>query len=113
MPLLAVGWPVAARLADRRWAVRGMTAANGTGNVEMKGFRTPGRVARHAREAAFISDCEGYEAELFGPGGLPHLRSATLVVEPHDCFVPGVSDELRAAFTRSRRARPSYPRPVC
>src|SRR5205823_3222924 len=48
--------------------------------------------------ALILSDCEGYEATLFGPETLPRLRSATLIIETHDCFVPGVTDKLRAAF---------------
>lgn len=85
-----------------RKAVREMAAANGTANVEVKGFCSPDWLARHVREAAFIiSDCEGYEAALFGPDTIPGLQSATLIIETHDCFVPGVSERLRVAFGKT------------
>jgi hypothetical protein len=108
---LARKYPAAQVVAfDTDWwarqAVREMAAANGTGNVEVKGFCSPEWLARHAREAAFIiSDCEGYEAALFGPGTVPALRSATLLIETHDCFVPGVSDRLRQAFGETHSVR--------
>jgi hypothetical protein len=94
------GVPVVAFDTDwwARKAVREMAAANGVSNVEVRGFCSPAWLARNLREGAFlISDCEGYEAELFGAAA-PALRSATLIVETHDCFVPGVSDRLRASF---------------
>lgn len=82
-----------------RKAVRQMAAANGTGNVEVRGFCSPAWLARHARDGAFIiSDCEGYEASLFQPSVVSRLGSATLIIETHDGFVPGVDATLRAAF---------------
>ena len=108
---LAKRYPHASVVAfDTDWwarkAVREMAAANGTSNVEVKGFCSPDWVARHAQAAAFIiSDCEGYESILFGPVSAPRLRSATLIVETHDCFVPGVSDKLRAVFDETHTVR--------
>lgn len=101
---LAKRYPRASVIAfDTDWwarrAVREMAAANGVGNVRTKGFCSRDWLIRNAMEGAFIlSDCEGYEAVLFAPEVIPRLRSATLVIETHDCFVPGVSDQLRAAF---------------
>ncbi len=89
-----------------RQAVREMAAANGTGNVEVKGFCSPEWLAKNTQETAFIiCDCEGYEAELFSPGILPRLRSTTLLIETHDCFVPGVNDKLVAAFSETHCVR--------
>jgi hypothetical protein len=104
---LATRYPTAHVVAfDTDWwarrAVREMAAANGVGNVEVKGFCGPDWLAHHTDEAAFIiSDCEGYEDVLFNPKSIPALRTATLIIETHDCFVPGVSDRLRAAFAES------------
>ena len=101
---LAIRYPQASVVAfDTDWwarkAVRQMAAANGTGNVEVRGFCTPEWLAANTREGAFIiSDCEGYEAALFPPAVVARLGSATLIVETHDVFVPGVSDALRAVF---------------
>jgi hypothetical protein len=79
-----------------RRAVREMAAANGTPNVEVRSYCEPGWLVRELRQEAFIiSDCEGYEGTLFGREVLPALRSATLIIETHDQFVPGVSERLR------------------
>ena len=86
------GTPVVAFDTDAwaRRAVREMMAANGTGNVRVESFCSAEWLERHARENALIvSDCEGYEAALFGPGTASKLRAATLLIETHDCFVPG------------------------
>ena len=73
-----------------------MAAANGTPNVEARSYCAPGWLVRNLREGAFVlSDCEGYEAALFGREALPALRAATLLIETHDQFVPGVSERLR------------------
>jgi hypothetical protein len=79
-----------------RGAVREMAAPNGTPNVEVRSYCEPGWLVRNLREGAFVlSDCEGYEGTLFGREALPALRAATLLVETHDQFVPGVSERLR------------------
>ena len=91
--------PVVAFDTDRwaRRAVREMAAANGTPNVEVRSWCDPGWLVRHLGEGAFvISDCEGYEGALFGREALPALRAATLIVETHDQFVPGVGERLRS-----------------
>ena len=41
-----------------------------------------------------ISDCEGDEMDLLDPARVPWLARARLVIETHDCFRPGVTDEL-------------------
>jgi SAM-dependent methyltransferase len=48
--------------------------------------------------AVIISDCEGYELDLLDPGKVPGLSKAILIVELHDCLVPGLSDELLPRF---------------
>ncbi len=108
---LAKRYPAASIVAfDTDWwarkAVREMAAANGTRNVEVKGFCSPEWLAGHTQEAAFvISDCEGYEAVLFGPGTIPKLETASLIIETHDRSVPGVSDRLREAFGETHSVR--------
>ena len=108
---LARKYPDASVVAfDADWwarkAVREMAAANGTGNVAVKGFCSPAWLSRNTHDAALIiSDCEGYEAVLFSRATIRRLRWATLVIETHDCFVPGVSAELRAAFAETHSVR--------
>lgn len=112
---LAIRYPQASVLAfDTDWwarkAVRQMAVANGTGNVEVLGFCTPEWLAANTRDGAFIiSDCEGYEAALFQPAVVARLGSATLIIETHDVFVPGVSETLRSAFSASHVIREFNP----
>ena len=50
-----------------------------------------------------MCDCEGCEDVLFS-GPLPGaITSATLVIETHDQWVPGVSDRLRSRFAPTHR----------
>ena len=106
---LARRYPQASVVAfDTDWwarkATRKMAAANGTGNVEVRGFCTPAWLERHTREDALIlSDCEGYEAVLFQPGIIPRLRSATLIIETHEVYAPGVTNRLREVFGQTHR----------
>lgn len=85
-----------------RKATREMASANHTTNVQIKGFCTPQWLAQNTRQDAFIiSDCEGFEDTLFTSEVIARLNTTTLIVETHDCFVPGVSERLRKAFDSS------------
>jgi len=88
-----------------RWARKAMlemSAENGTANLEVRSYCPPDVATQLSGEPAFyISDCEGYESALFRPEMIPHLRSATLIIESHDDLVPGVSARLRSAFAES------------
>jgi hypothetical protein len=101
---LAKRYPNAAVVAfDTDWwarkAVREMAAANGARNVEVLGSCDPAWLANNLHDNAFIiSDCEGHERELFSGPALSRVGTATLIVETHDCAVPGVSAKLREAF---------------
>ena len=64
----------------------------------MRGFCDPAWLRRNLLPNSLVlSDCEGFEGELFATAA-PALDSATLLVEVHDMFVPGVSDRLRRRF---------------
>ena len=76
-----------------------MARANRTPNVSVKGFCSPSWLDAHLRpHALVVSDCEGYEGRLFC--GRPHRAfcSATFVIEVHEDFVPGVTEQIRRAF---------------
>jgi predicted O-methyltransferase YrrM len=45
-----------------------------------------------------FSDCEGSEFDLLDPVQVQWLRSGTIVVETHECFRPGVTEELTRRF---------------
>lgn len=52
-------------------------------------------------EALLIVDVEGYEKELLDPTLVPALYRTTMLVEVHDCFVPGCTDAMRERFSKS------------
>lgn len=53
-------------------------------------------------EPAFVMlDCEGAELDLLRPDLAPGLASCEILVELHDVFRPGLSEELLPRFTRS------------
>lgn len=79
-----------------RKAMREMILANGVANVEIRGYCEPAWLAGNLAEGALIlSDCEGFEGELLCSRTIPNLDAATLIVETHDAFVPGVAARLR------------------
>lgn len=84
-----------------RRATKEMSAANGV-QVEVRSFCSPQWLRNHLPKGAFIfSDCEGYEATLFGSNEVPNLQSATMLIEIHEELSPGVTDLLREKFARS------------
>jgi predicted O-methyltransferase YrrM len=96
--------PVIAFDTDRwaRRATKEMAEANRTPRVAVEGFCSARWLSRHIRPHSFIlSDCEGYEGELFANASTPALDSATLIVEIHDGLVPGVGSRIRERFRRT------------
>jgi predicted O-methyltransferase YrrM len=50
------------------------------------------------QKTLLICDIEGAERELLEPAVCPALRDMDLLVESHDCFIPGLSDLLASRF---------------
>lgn len=50
-----------------------------------------------------LCDIEGAERELLDPSQCPELRQCDLIVELHDCFVPGITEELKRRFQSTHR----------
>jgi hypothetical protein len=76
-----------------------MAAVNATKNVHVGGFCTPAWMQANVKEHSFVfSDCEGYESVLFTPETVSTYRQSTLIIETHDCYVPGVTEQLRKVF---------------
>ena len=89
-----------------RRAIRELAEANKTTNVEVCGYCSPDWISSHVKpEALVISDCEGFEGVLFSEQTIKVLAQVTLIVETHDCFVPGVSDRLEKLFSQSHHCR--------
>jgi ribosomal protein L11 methylase PrmA len=85
-----------------RRATREMAAVNDTSNVSIAGYCSPRWLDRHLQPGSLvISDCEGFESELFLEARTPALDSATLIIEVHDSLAPGVGAAIRQRFTRT------------
>lgn len=54
-----------------------------------------------AGRTLIISDCEGFEGDLFASEIVPALARHDLLIECHDCLRPGITMELRQRFERS------------
>ncbi len=55
--------------------------------------------------ALIMCDCEGYELELLCLDKAPSLKHARLLVELHDCLVPGITAELQHRFETTHHIR--------
>lgn len=103
---LARRFPAATVLAfdTDRWArraLREMAQVNGLVNLRVLGFCDADWLAAHLEEGALLlSDCEGYEAELFSRP-IPRLETAVLIIETHDEVVPGVIGRLEGLLDSS------------
>ena len=90
-----------------------MSVANHV-TVELRSLCTPHWLRKHLPIGAFVlSDCEGYEAILFGADALPNLRAATMLIETHEEASPGVTENICNQFARSHQitiipADPNY-----
>lgn len=82
-----------------RVATRRMAQLNGTERVTVRSFCSSDWIRKQIRPGSLIlSDCEGFEVSLFTDLTLPYLKDSTLIIETHDCFVPGVSERLKNLF---------------
>jgi hypothetical protein len=80
------------------WARRAlweMCQCNDVQNVEVQGYCSAEWLADNlGRGSLIISDCEGFEGELFCSRPILNLESATLIIESHDSMVPDVTSRL-------------------
>jgi len=83
-----------------------MARANRVDNLSIHRACTPTWLRRHLQAHAFIlSDCEGYEDQLFVPDTLPVLNTCDLLIELHEEPAPGVTDRLTARLEPTHRVR--------
>ncbi|MFM7128491.1 MAG: hypothetical protein ACKO0V_03930 [bacterium] len=89
-----------------RQAIHELAAANQTTNVNVCGYCSPEWLVSGVKAGALVvSDCEGFESALFSQATIQSLTKVTLIIETHDCFVPGVSDRLEQLFRGSHDCR--------
>jgi len=116
---LAVKFPDATVLAfdTDRWArnaIREMAAGNHVQNLVLKSYCTPARLRESLGRRTFIlSDCEGYEDELFSKVDPSEMASAVILIELHEERSPGVTSRIESRFAQTHIASRLDSRPVC
>jgi hypothetical protein len=90
---------------EGRRAIAILARANGFGERLENNGRCDVAALRQALDAdsssLLIMDVEGAEKELLDPRALPTLGRAWILVEVHDCFLPGLDRLLRERFAGS------------
>jgi hypothetical protein len=85
-----------------RKATEQMIAANGTSLVTVEPLCSAVWLDQYlAPNSLIVSDCEGFEGELFPSATTSALDSSTLIVEIHDNLIPGVGRAVRDRFART------------
>ena len=84
-----------------------LAAKNGvTAQVTIGALFTPQDFAAHANKKLLVlCDIEGAEKDLLGSAALPWLADADLIVESHECLIPGVTQLLMERFAETHEIR--------
>lgn len=82
---------------------REVAALNGVAERVLVGglFQGADFASYAGRKTWLVMDIEGGERELLDPATYPALREMTVLVECHDCFVPGMAEEIARRFAAS------------
>jgi hypothetical protein len=89
--------------ANARKVCADLAAKNGvTDRIEIGELFRIEDFARYAGQRALVfCDIEGAERELLDPDKAPALRTMDMIVEAHECFLPGLTQELVRRFSPS------------
>jgi hypothetical protein len=78
-----------------RAALREMADANEVRHITVRGFCSPDWFKTSLRDHSLvISDCEGYERELFPAIQSHTLETTTMLIELHEALAPGATDAV-------------------
>lgn len=89
-----------------RRAIREMARENRTQRLEVRSFCDAKWLAERFQSPAFvISDCEGFESQLFSKSVFELMRQSVVLIEAHDCLVPGVSQMLMDNSRQTHQVR--------
>jgi hypothetical protein len=90
-----------------RHITRRLSRHNGvSGRCEVRGTCTAAdlqSVLDTSKTPVIICDCDGGEDPILRPREVAGLARATILVELHDVFIPGISDEIRRRFEPTHR----------
>lgn len=83
-----------------------MAKLNGVSDqITLEGFCDPEKLLslKLTGKTLVVCDVDGYEKELIDPNAVPWFTSADFILELHDCFVPGISEEIRQRFSSTHQ----------
>ena len=90
-----------------RSALREMAALNGvSARIQIRGKCEPADLVAalsDKQNTVVVCDVEGYEQILLDPRVVPALSRAAVLVELHDCFIPNITETLKARFAGTHR----------
>lgn len=96
-----------------RASLTSLAELNGVGGrIEIEGTASPESLSKLPLSHSLVFvDVEGYEGELLDPERVPGLREATIVVEIHEMFVPGLTNHLKERFESTHSVELIQPSP--
>jgi len=102
---LKTEWPIIAFEADPETPLPDLAKVNQVEDrITLKGACDLGDLQDalvKAKNSLVLVDVETAEFGLLDPRFIPELKSATLLVEVHDCFLHGIGDRLLSRFSES------------
>lgn len=88
-----------------------MAELNGVADrVEIHSECTPDflRTFNFSKKGLIISDCEGFESELFTPENIVNLQKCDLIIETHDFINLNISTKLKVLFSKTHDIESIY-----
>ena len=89
------------RMADLNGVSEQITFGKFCDSRELANFDFRGR-------GLVISDCEGYEIDLFTPEAVTNLKNCDIIIELHDLYNERISPEIEDVFSRSHLIKKIY-----
>lgn len=79
---------------------------NRVSNIEIKAECSHQELDLRSKQNTLVfCDIEGFEHILLDPKRVPNLKFVDILVESHDCFIDGVSDQLIERFGETHKLR--------
>jgi hypothetical protein len=94
--------PAALPLADRNAELNGITNYIQTAESTTANFQ---KLVEEYKHPLVFMDCEGFEDQLLDPVSFPALKHSSIIVESHDCFVPGITFRLIDRFINTHNVQ--------
>ena len=91
---------------EARKALHELQTLNKIKNIEIKAACSHLELNRKSKSNTLMfCDIEGAEKDLLDPTKVPNLKYVDIIVETHDCFFPGITEELIRRFYHTHRIR--------